>query len=207
MAKVETIIFNGIKFRRYPESESRTDRLYYKPAGNHIRRGINNLHREIWKDHYGDIPEGGHIHHKDGDTLNNDIENLECVPEHEHLSGHSKEHSPGPDHMERIRPLATEWHRSNEGRAWHREHGGRVYRNRKPREFTCDFCGCEFESKDYRGGKRYCTGKCRAAARRREGADDETKTCPVCEEEYRTNKYKPTKTCSRKCGADLRRKR
>ena len=46
------------------------------------------LHREIWKEYNGEIPEGCHIHHKDGNPLNNNIENLECLTASEHHQLH-----------------------------------------------------------------------------------------------------------------------
>ena len=43
-------------------------------------------HRKTWKDNYGEIPSGWHIHHIDGDATNNDPENLMCVsPEMHYL--------------------------------------------------------------------------------------------------------------------------
>jgi len=43
------------------------------------------LHRVIWEDHNGKIPWDCIIHHKDGDSSNNDISNLECVKARDHL--------------------------------------------------------------------------------------------------------------------------
>jgi hypothetical protein len=37
------------------------------------------LHRKVWMDNYGEIPEGGVVRFKDGNTLNCVIENLELV--------------------------------------------------------------------------------------------------------------------------------
>lgn len=52
------------------------------------------LHRLIFEDFYGPIPEGGHIHHKDGNKLNNCIMNLQLLTEKQHNSLHKK----GEDH-------------------------------------------------------------------------------------------------------------
>lgn len=46
------------------------------------------LHRLIYEEEYGKIPDGYHIHHKDGDKLNNNIDNLECLS----ASNHGKTH-------------------------------------------------------------------------------------------------------------------
>lgn len=51
----------------------------------------NMIHRIIWMVANGcDIPEGYHIHHIDGNKLNNSIYNLELVQGNEHLSEHNK---------------------------------------------------------------------------------------------------------------------
>lgn len=47
-------------------------------------------HRYVWEQHNGRIPKGYEIHHKDGDTHNNDIENLEMLSIHDHRSIHAK---------------------------------------------------------------------------------------------------------------------
>lgn len=42
----------------------------------------------VWEKAHGTIPSGHVIHHKDGDTLNDRIENLECLTRKEHLAVH-----------------------------------------------------------------------------------------------------------------------
>ncbi len=46
--------------------------------------------RWLWMKQFGAIPEGHHIHHKDGDKTNDCIENLECIPESQHIEQHAK---------------------------------------------------------------------------------------------------------------------
>ena len=36
-------------------------------------------HRLVWEQHYGPIPPGGVIHHKNGDGRDNRVENLELM--------------------------------------------------------------------------------------------------------------------------------
>lgn len=50
-----------------------------------------NLGRKIWEEHYGEIPKGYVIHHIDGDTKNDRIENLRCMSKSEHKKLHEKE--------------------------------------------------------------------------------------------------------------------
>ena len=55
-------------------------------------RDNHRLTRAIWKAHNGHIPPGAVIHHKDKDTANNDINNLELITSN---SAHiRKYHSP-----------------------------------------------------------------------------------------------------------------
>jgi HNH endonuclease len=51
----------------------------------------NNNYRKIYEDYYGKIPKGYHIHHIDGNPLNNDINNLECVSSEEHSTIHKND--------------------------------------------------------------------------------------------------------------------
>lgn len=41
-------------------------------------------HRYLWEQVVGEIPDGHHIHHVDGDHLNNALENLSCITHSEH---------------------------------------------------------------------------------------------------------------------------
>ena len=45
----------------------------------------------IWQQLHGQVPPGYVIHHKDGNTLNDDPSNLECLSRQQHVSNHSKE--------------------------------------------------------------------------------------------------------------------
>lgn len=47
------------------------------------------LHRVIWEETYGAIPDGYHIHHKDGNSLNNDVSNLELLTNSNHIKLHA----------------------------------------------------------------------------------------------------------------------
>lgn len=84
----ETVVFNGIAYHRYPDSNSYTNRAYF--TGSISGRTVR-LHQEIFKYAKGDIPPGYHVHHKDGNTLNNSIENLVLSSEHDHHSHHTTE--------------------------------------------------------------------------------------------------------------------
>lgn len=83
----ETIIYKGQKYHRYPESKRRQHRVYFWKHDKFKEPPVA-LHRQIYIDTYGSIPEGYQVHHKDGNTLNNDIENLEALSALEHCHKH-----------------------------------------------------------------------------------------------------------------------
>ena len=45
-------------------------------------------HRSVWEKHNGEIPAGYDIHHKNGDKLDNRLENLEAMHHNEHAVLH-----------------------------------------------------------------------------------------------------------------------
>jgi hypothetical protein len=51
----------------------------------------NNPYRKIYEDHHGKAPDGYHIHHIDGNPLNNDVSNLIALSPEEHASIHEDE--------------------------------------------------------------------------------------------------------------------
>lgn len=198
--------FNGVAFYRYPESPVRTHRVYYTPGIADRQRGVQALHQEVWKAAHGPIPDGHDIHHSDHDPENNALENLVCLSIAEHRGGHARERGRSEQqlrHLERIRPLAVEWHRSEEGRLWHSENGRRAWERRESVERTCAYCGRRYECQTNRATDRFCSNRCTAAERRRSGVDDEVRICALCGTEFRANRYKGTKTCSRACGGRL----
>ena len=124
----EEVDFDGCTYRlmggprRYYLSQSRTN------AG---RRGAKGLHVAIWEAASGEaVTRGMCIHHRDGDTFNNDPGNLELLSRSEHarLVRVSQKMR---DHLEEIRPLAAEWHRSTQGRRWHSQNASGPMRRRE----------------------------------------------------------------------------
>lgn len=198
----KTAFFDGVKFRK----DMKTG---YYLAGRPTYNGKRErLHVYVWRYFNGPVADGYHVHHKDEDKSHNDIDNLECIPQFEHLSIHAKEHVElfHEDMVNNLRenaiPKASEWHKSEEGRAWHREHAFPVW-NREKTEHRCEFCGKPFMSVDH-GNNRFCSNNCKAAARRKSGVDNETRKCAFCGKEFTVNKYAATKCCSRSCARFLR---
>ncbi len=207
---VDSITYKGIVFRRYPNSKNYSDRMYYRPNGTHVVNGVESLHREIWKDRYGEIPEGVHIHHKDGNPLNNDISNLECVSSnlaHQDLHGDKtkseKYKARRASHLEKIRPLAAAWHSTEEGLEAHGRIAREFWDSKEVEERICVQCGSSYETR-HNAESKFCSNNCKSANRRSLKLDHETRTCVFCGNEFEANRYLPTKTCSNSCAAKLR---
>ena len=83
----ETIEYRGKKYHRYPLSKRRQLRVYYW-RHDAWKKPPFALHRQIWIDNNGEIPEGYVIHHKDNNPLNNDIDNLQLEEKGIHMSKH-----------------------------------------------------------------------------------------------------------------------
>lgn len=192
----ETVEYAGIRWRRYPDSERLSDSRYFKATGHGY------LHRRIWEDANGPIPDGFHVHHRDGDPSNNDLSNLEAVSPKQHLAEHwtPERAAASSKRMDEIRGKASEWHRSPEGRAWHRVHGEDVWKGREEQTAACEQCGKEYAS--LKPG-RFCSNKCKSAFRRDSGVDDEKRNCDFCGEEFVINRYSRKRTCSSICAGRL----
>lgn len=210
----DSVVFNGITFRRYPNAKRLSDRRYYRADGRLRKQGISYLHKTVWEFYNGKVPDGYHIHHKNGDTLDNRIENLELLPGKSHLALHAEENRHNEALMARLKEnlaeqqaKAAEWHRSEAGREWHRQHGretAEAEANKPRAERICKVCGKSFLVKNFvRDRAEFCSNKCYSKYRRDNGLDDITVKCPICGKEYSTNKYKPAKTCGKRCGAIL----
>jgi hypothetical protein len=123
----------------------------------------------VWAASHGPVPEGHHVHHRDGNRANNAISNLELL----HASRHLSEHNVGrqnPAWVAAAHRGAKAWHGSDAGRKWHSEHFAKhlapVFAERA--EVVCRICGKTYlAAKVCAGRAMYCSGRCRAAALRR----------------------------------------
>ena len=87
---METIIYKEQKYNRNPDSKRRQHRLYFWRHDKWKEAPVA-LHRQIWIDNKGPIQKGYVVHHKDRNTLNNCISNLELLSPSEHAILHMKE--------------------------------------------------------------------------------------------------------------------
>jgi len=200
--RVQTVNYGGKVYRRYPESKRRADRLYFKNRQAY-------LHRVVWVDHHGPIPKGHEVHHANGDTADNRIENLECVTRSAHNARkHAWGRWPGSrEHLREASRLAAKWHRSKAGRAWHREHAKQVAAARTTRELTCEWCGATFQTKDRKAATRFCSSRCRHYARKARGDDNAERTCEICGISFTHDRYSAKRCCSTGCAVVLRERK
>lgn len=181
-----------VEIRRVPDAEYRDpvfldeitqyfDGGLYRlwPSDSYLSRGGRKLHRDAWTSAFGPIPAGCHIHHRDGNVLNNRLDNLECMDAGEHLSISRSNRTEPLDgwFSASARQRASDWHRSPEGRLWHKRHAERSksWTKWKREDRPCEHCGAVFAAlvrKSGRAGK-YCTPACKAAAYRARGLGNE----------------------------------
>ena len=184
----------------------RDEHTGYYLSSNKIGDRRLRLHVYVWMYHNGEIPKGYQIHHKDENKYHNDIDNLECLTEHEHLSHHSSKperKAQSLKYMKRAQEAAKEWHASKAGYEWHKEHYEQVKdKLHVPMEFTCEYCGKVFISTN--AGSKFCCNAHKTAARNKSGVDNIEVNCVMCGKSFVKNKYSKTQTCSRKCGGALK---
>lgn len=193
--------FDGFKFRR----DAKTGYFLSTKVTSQGKR--ERLHVYVWRYNNGAIPEGCHIHHVDEDKYHNDIENLVCIGQSEHLSIHSRERVENDREKvvenltKKAIPAAAAWHKSEAGREWHRKNWQSSLGKIKPATFKCQWCGRTFVS--LQAKSKFCSNNCKTKARKNSGVDNEVRTCKVCGKEFVCDKYAPTKTCSKECGTAL----
>lgn len=167
------------------------------------------LHRVIWEDNNGKIPDGYQVHHKDHNKDNNSIENLELMLQSEHMRMHTLKRIADGDidleeNMRRRQQAAIKWHKSAEGRAWHSIHAKECAKKWGMVKKVCENCGCEYEVKVIsRNKSRFCSNSCKSAWRRKNGLDDVTRVCACCGKEFVVNKYSRQKCCGLSCARRL----
>ena len=193
--------FDGIKF-----TEGSMGYMVARINGKNVL-----MHRYVWGYYNGVIPDGYVIHHKDEDKTNNAIENLECLLNSVHSTYHGKHMSEerrkkSLEALSKARPKAIAWHKSEAGRECSRRNTKRLIAEGilNPTEmYTCANCGKKFLAVKRRAKHKFCSGKCEQYYRRHNGLNITTRVCEICGNEFTTDRYGKTKTCSRSCGMKL----
>lgn len=164
-------------------------------------------HQWVWKNIHGLIPKGYHIHHKDENKSNNDINNLILVKPAEHLRLHASEERTAKrrEQMHVIRHLTKHWHASKEGHDWHKLHGLKTWVERAPIKIICKICSKEAITKTYH--QEFCSNACKSKWRRHQKIDYIEKTCVECKKMFYSSKYSKNITCGRTCGGKYKSNR
>lgn len=203
MQKCEKIVFGGYTYRRYPQSDKWAEKMYFR------RSGGFSLHRAIWEAKNGPAPKGHQIHHKDGNALNNDISNLECIETGKHHRWHGateKSKEASRRSLNKVRHLAAKWHGSKEGREWHSKHAVKIAKTRPVHQRECEQCHKTYTV--WTGLRsRFCSNGCKSKWRRWNRIDDIIANCAVCGKIIQFNKFKKVETCGRSCANRLRARR
>lgn len=197
MANLEYTFYKGRKF--WIQSNGR----YFQDGSKTRKERL--LHRVIWSDHNGPIPEGMCVHHKDRNWRNNDLSNLELMPHSDHSRMHTIECMREPEYartaaigLEKAREAAKAWHSSEAGKLWHSQHGKDVWAKRTKKTFQCVVCGKACESVTRIA--KYCSTRCRNKYAIKKYTDS-VRNCVVCNKEFVAFKYLKTRHCSSKCSA------
>ena len=158
---------------------------YKKPQHRDVRRVV------------GVLPKGMCVHHKDGDTSNNAISNLEIMSLVDHARMHTNRRIADPEQ----RDVLFRWHRSPEGAEQLRVNAEKMRANTPERECTCRHCSEPFVTNH--PTKAFCSKRCVYLDRIERQPNRE---CSICGELFKTID-KRTVTCSYECGWALRRRR
>lgn len=140
-------------------------------CGNYFQHKGKRLHRAVWEYSNGEIPKGYHVHHKDADRTNNNLDNLELIKGTEHINMHARTEQRRENGKRAIRlaiEKAPEWHHSEDGKKWHSSHAKEYWNNAPENTYQCSYCGKEYQTKAVRHvGNHFCCNNCRAAYGRR----------------------------------------
>lgn len=167
----------------------------------YMRCGRKLFHRVVWEHFKGPIPKNHVIHHKDGNKLNNSIDNLECLTQAEHSRLHRLQESEIlSKRMSKNSEKIHAWLKTEIGKNFLSNKAKKGYANRPLVSFSCEECGVDFSTKHVMHTK-FCSDRCVSRARRKSGIDNEERICIICSKNFIINKYQLTKTCSKPCRA------
>lgn len=171
----EVTEFNGLRYTRRPGKRYFKTNTWDKVNKKYVPRF---LHRDVWIFYNGPIPEGHDIHHKDENWDNNDISNLECLSRTEHNRTHDS---------------FAEWNKTEEARKLRERNVQKAWADAVYRDFVCEFCGNQFQSRNYTKVPKYCSAICGERSR----LGGKPKECQVCHKQFWGRPG--ARTCSEEC--------
>lgn len=161
MARAETVTYDGQTWYR------RASGYWSNP-----RSGL--LHRYVYTQEVGPIPDGWHVHHRDYDRGNNAAGNLLALDPVAHRAVH------GP-----------------QDRDWHVAGGRASALTRTPKAAVCVVCGAEWTALRATHAPRFCSPRCRDAGAPSRARVD--RVCSVCGGGFTTSRRSSARTCSPTC--------
>lgn len=165
----EEVVYRGRRYRRHPDHESWPRRSYFMAT----TKPRNYLHRDVYVDHHGTIPDGWHVHHVDHDVDNNDPGNLAAIDPIEHARHHASDH---PELVRVCPQCGEEFTAFREWARWCSPRCKMSYRRAEglvrpaPRKGAwsqiriCECCGAPYGAK--RPWSRFCALSCKNRAAR-----------------------------------------
>ena len=176
--------------------------VYGETKSGHYMTG-QSIHRALWIYANGEIPDGYHIHHIDGNAANNTLENLQLLS----LCEHSKLHD--------------SLNKSKSPQSFICEHCGRTFTvvsNGKKRRYCstecmrqadkinqhkwtkiCAWCGKEFKTRFE--SQKFCCHSCHMTERY--ANQKKEMVCPICGKVFTVKPSEKRETCSKSCAMKL----
>jgi hypothetical protein len=162
-------------------------RKWWLNQGYYCNRLGQLLHRAIYAEAHGPIPDGIDIHHEDEDPTNNEISNLEAVTKREHYWKHGHRGWANWDKERRSAVSSASWEA------------------KEPRIERCLHCGEPFSTIAQRA--KFCSNNCKSADRRKRVREGEIPgvacKCAACGVDFVTHKSS-ARFCSLACNAQIK---
>lgn len=177
------VTHDGVVYVRYPQSRDHAHRSFCRRA-----KGckIVYLHKVLWEERHGPVPDGHRLVFIDGNQGNCTLENLELVTVAEAMA--------------RARVKAAQWHRSEAAKDHHHAVGKRSAELMPAYTATCKRCGKSFTGRTWGRPRLHCSRRCydldhpRPARRWK----SDPRSCAVCGKVFEP-KWPGTATCSSEC--------
>lgn len=177
------------------------------------------LHRDVWQYYNGEIPEGCVVHHKDSNTENNNIDNLQMLTtkEHDLLHGELTRKKCKEDvdfYNMKLNCIdianieVKKWHKTEAGKLCHSKQMKKRWENKQPNKYICTQCKIEYLTcHDYSKNKNtFCSHLCAEKWLRYAPENQITKNCKHCGKEFQHSKRDHPACCSMSCAVTYGKK-
>lgn len=195
---------------------------YNRNGGGYFVHNGQPLHRDVWEYHFGKIPKGYDIHHRDENKANNDISNLQMLTRKEHRQLHTRLNADKPktpktfvcqqcgatfQSTANVAHYCPDCHKEREREKRRANYAAkraakRVVKPFRPRRFrTCVICGKPFEVKQNPNlANAHVRKTCSKECHDKLAGKLPVKRCKVCGKEFKPV-HSSNVCCSPECGA------